>query len=507
MTLISKGVETKFRSYLDKSEMAFHSYQLEGVLWCVNSEINPDPLYNNVRGGFIADEMGLGKTIMMIGTMICNRLKRTLIVVPVILIDQWFQQILKTTGHKAIIYHGNSKKGMSKNDLEKATIVITSYAHIAINKKKYKKGEIVLSTLHQIEWSRVVFDEAHHLRNSSTGRNIGSKHLKTDIIWLISGTPIQNTRKDFYHLCNTLGLPSFDQENISCIIERFILRRSKKEVGINCGELALLQEDVSWKKKNELFLSHDIHSYLSINKEIRASFNDLKDTDFTISPFENKKTLEIYLRAKQACILPSLMGKRLSGKDLWKSNYSSKIDSVVECVLSKNNNGNGKIIFCSYRFEMDTIARKLIDGGMEEEKIKVLDGRLRISERKKCLSELQLYSILIIQIQTGCEGLNLQEYFNEIYFVSPNWNPCVEDQAIARCYRLGQKKTVFVYKFMMNNNNNESDVLIDLMKGLNIDLIKNIIDYIPCCNWKWINMDEYIVSIQDVKREMIKEFL
>ena len=93
--------------------------------------------------------------------------------------------------------------------------------------------------------------------------------MKTDIIWLISGTPIQNTRRDFYHLCTTLGLPSFDKENIPFIIERFILRRSKKDVGIDCGELALLQEDVSWKKKNELSLSYDVHSYLCINKEIR----------------------------------------------------------------------------------------------------------------------------------------------------------------------------------------------------------------------------------------------
>jgi len=502
MTLISKGVETKFRSYLDKSDMSFHSYQLEGVLWCVNSEVNPDPLYGNVRGGFIADEMGLGKTIMMIGTMICNRLKRTLIVVPVILIDQWFQQILKTTGHKAIIYHGNLKKGILKDDLEKATIVITSYAHISINKKKYKNGNKLVSTmLHQIEWSRVVFDEAHHLRNSNTGRNIGSKLLKTDVIWLISGTPIQNTRRDFYHLCETLRLPSFDAENIPCIIERFILRRSKKEVGINCGELTMLQRDVSWQKKNELFLSQDIHSYLSINKEVRDAFKE------SFSPFENKKTLELYLRAKQACILPSLMGRRLSGKELWKSNYSSKIDSVVNCILNKKNNGNGKIIFCSYRFEMDTISRKLIVGGIEEEKIKVLDGRLKVSERKKCLNQLYLYSILIIQIQTGCEGLNLQEYFNEVYFVSPNWNPCVEDQAIARCYRLGQKKTVFVYRFIMNNDNDTCNVIIDFMKDLSLDLIKYIVDYIPNCNWRWINMDEYIVSMQDIKREMIKEFL
>ena len=59
--------------------------------------------------------------------------------------------------------------------------------------------------------------------------------------------------------------------------------------------------------------------------------------------------------------------------------------------------------------------------------------------------------VLILQIQTGCEGLNLQEHYSEIYFVSPHWNPCVEDQAIARCHRIGQKKEVQVYRFNMGN--------------------------------------------------------
>ena len=55
-----------------------------------------------------------------------------------------------------------------------------------------------------------------------------------------------------------------------------------------------------------------------------------------------------------------------------------------------------------------------------------------------------------MQIQAGCEGLNLQTY-NEIYVVSPHWNPCVEDQAIGRCYRMGQKKETYVYMFSMKS--------------------------------------------------------
>ena len=47
--------------------------------------------------------------------------------------------------------------------------------------------------------------------------------------------------------------------------------------------------------------------------------------------------------------------------------------------------------------------------------------------------------------------MNLQENYSEIYFISPHWNPAVEEQAIARCHRIGQKKEVFVYRFEMGN--------------------------------------------------------
>ena len=62
---------------------------------------------------------------------------------------------------------------------------------------------------------------------------------------------------------------------------------------------------------------------------------------------------------------------------------------------------------------------------------------------------------MIIQILSGSDGLNLQQ-FNEIYFTSIHWNPFVELQAIARCHRIGQKKQVFVYKFIMNDFNNNN---------------------------------------------------
>ena len=84
-----------------------------------------------------------------------------------------------------------------------------------------------------------------------------------------------------------------------------------------------------------------------------------------------------------------------------------------------------------------------------EIKVNVLDGRLSQAKRNALLAESAENVVFIIQIQTGCEGLNLQKC-NEIYFISPHWNPAVEDQAVARCHRLGQTKPVYVFRFIMN---------------------------------------------------------
>ena len=68
--------------------------------------------------------------------------------------------------------------------------------------------------------------------------------------------------------------------------------------------------------------------------------------------------------------------------------------------------------------------------------------------------------VLIMQIMSGCEGLNLQEY-NQIYFTSPHWNPAVEDQAVARAHRIGQKKPVSVFRFVTKIENKDNNDIIN----------------------------------------------
>ena len=214
----SSYINTSYKKYIGHSGLDFKQYQLDGVVWCVNNEKsligngsqdfgNGSQDFGNgsqdFGGGFIADEMGLGKTITMIGTFLCNMVKRTLIVLPPVLIDQWYTQIYKTTGHKAVVYYGQQKKKIDLMGLG-FCIVITSYAHIAIGKKK--GSDDGLNDIHRVLWDRIVFDEGHHLRNRNTYLYKGALHLKARIKWIVSGTPIQNSKADFYNLCRIIGV-------------------------------------------------------------------------------------------------------------------------------------------------------------------------------------------------------------------------------------------------------------------------------------------------------------
>ena len=485
-TMTSTSTREKFQAFLAIAKLETKQHQLDGVEWCVNNEVNGHMAANTcVRGGLIADAMGLGKTIQMIGTIVCNFKRHTLIVVPRALLEQWETAVIRTTNHEPVVYHGTKAKTIQNSVVDGAPIVITTYGMVSLHTK---------SPLKSIKWDRIIFDEAHHLRNSKTTIYQSALSLKSNIRWLVTGTPIQNRKNDFYSLCAQIGMPQpyySNSENLVHLTRSFILRRTKEEAGITLPKLHVVTTEVHWETKDEKDLAEDIHSFLHFSHVDTKSERQINNQ---IAALEMPMLVSL-VRARQACIYPRLMKDNFeslikAGLLDESSTYSrvmqsstsssSKINAVIKTIVERKNNKNAKIVFCHYRGEIDEIKHRLL---RHEMTVETFDGRTTQRERERVLTTE--CDVLILQIQTGCEGLNLQ-HFSEVYFVSPHWNPAVEDQAIARCHRIGQTKETHVFRFNMSSFHMSCDEKEDDTE-----------------NPMQTTIEQYSIKVQEAKREIM----
>ena len=114
-----------------------------------------------------------------------------------------------------------------------------------------------------------------------------------------------------------------------------------------------------------------------------------------------------------------------------------------------------------------------------------------------------------MQIQTTCEGLNLQ-HFQEIYFTSPHWNPSIEDQAIARSHRLNQLEKVNVFRFIMedfdhrDDDDSDDDDDGERDSGMTIDRYSQIVQQYKRENMQIVTNHE-TPSKKSIKKQKIKK--
>ena len=533
---IGKSV-TYFHDFLTAAKLEKKEYQTEGIRFCLRNEISPplSPFHSDARGGIVADEMGLGKTIMMIGLIIANFKSRTLVVLPVALVKQWEQQILKNAGHKALVYYGAEKRNITDEALAKAPIVITTYGHMLRRDISVSNATHATHATHHapknrlygLQWDRVIFDEAHHVRSRHTQIFRSVATLKANIRWFVTGTPIQNSINDFYSLCALLGLDAAyyaNKDNIREIVKSFVLKRTKKSVGLTLPPLTVHTISVKWESHAEMLLSRSLHSGIAClipvvadadaaaaaatTTEAALTVTALPDIDRESAliprwfPEPSVAKIGRMIQAKQSCIYPRLACRRSVPQmpPIEDENYCSKISKVIETIIDRRDNGKRKIVFCHFRGEIDYIQERIVEASSPSHPliVRYLDGRTKESERRQILAPDAGIDVLILQIQTCCEGLNLQQ-FSEVYFVSPDWNPSVEDQAVARCHRFGQKEPVIVFRFIMEPFKLYSDM------GADMGAEKQHYDDEPCIDIDTI--EAYTANVQNKKRIFADEVL
>lgn len=448
----------RISEWLASTDLEAKPHQREGWKWLLDRETTTHKVFGGSPGGLIADEMGLGKTILMIGLMLANMMKRTLIVVPPALLSQWVSEIKKTTGHNILIFHGHHKSSITIETLVSTPIVITTYGHVA-----QKKGNL----LHMVQWNRVIFDEAHHLRNQRNNFR-GAMMLQRKFVWMLTGTPIQNSIKDLNSYWKMLKVNvdfgRIDNETFIQLKEAYLLRRTKKSVNLELPAVHAETIKVAWETDEEKDFAEEIHAALP--------FSNSKITPRAIVAEMTKWMISAMVRSRQVCTKTALMMKVMTklqqeviidSETERETDYEtdtevvsrcdmpcvlnqSKLNAVVGKILERRYNGRKKLIFSHYRGEIDELKRMLTEQGMS---VEYFDGRVSSTQRLRILKADDL-DVLILQIKTACEGLNLQ-HFKEVYFVTPHWNPAVEDQAVARCHRIGQTDEVNVFRFEMEN--------------------------------------------------------
>ena len=421
-------------------------FQPAGVKWLLDRE-NDD----GVRGGFLCDEMGIGKTAQLVATMCRNPLTKTLIVVPKSIVGQWRNELHRfTDGLMPVrMFDGPNRLERIGDLTQFEGVVLAPYS--VMNAQ---------SLLHDYKWDRLILDEGHEIRNSKTKVHQCLAALDAGIKWVVSGTPVFNSMKDFVALCSFVGLTRGDVlRDYERIRQKYVLRRTKEsKSAVDTIELDMYPEE------QQLY-----------TKAFQYGQGLLDSTDNAII------MLEGILRLRQVMTWPQLFTDGLAIKENTDpelyTGRSKKHEVLMESIESHPD--EKALVFTQFTVETDRIQEMLTERGIPTFRI---DGHVTDKEEREIRIEqfrqAPPNAVFLIQIRAGGVGLNLQEA-SRVYITSPAWNPATELQAIGRADRTGQKRTVHVTRmvyrtfpgvnsieeFMMDLHEKKSNIVADILGG------------------------------------------
>jgi SNF2 family DNA or RNA helicase len=110
------------------------------------------------------------------------------------------------------------------------------------------------------------------------------------------------------------------------------------------------------------------------------------------------------------------------------------------------------VIFTFFKDVLDAVQRVL-----GEQVVGTITGAVAPVERQRLVDRFSASRepvVLISQIEAGGIGLNIQAA-SVVVLTEPQWKPTIEDQAIARCHRLGQIRQVDVHRLLAEGSVNE----------------------------------------------------
>ena len=391
--------------------------------------------------------MGLGKTAQTIAHIAAEytagRLDRpVLVVMPTSLVANWQAELARFAPHLVIeVLHGTGREARRAR-LDGVHVVLTTYAVLARDAEPMK----------EIAWHMVVLDEAQAIKSPDAKATRAVCQLEARHRVCLSGTPIENNLDELWSQFAFLqpGLlgdrRSFGKRfrspiekeadplrrsQLSRRIRPFILRRTKSEVATELPPKETIVRHITFgTEQRELY------------DTIRATLHDsVRDQLAELGPGQGRfVVLNALLKLRQACCDPRLV-KLASGQS---EAGSAKLDMLLEMIGGMLPEGRRILIFSQFTSMLDLIKPRLTEAGHQFVELRG-DTRDR-AEPVRAFQALEV-PLFLISLKAGGRGLNLTAADTVIHY-DPWWNPAVEDQASDRAHRIGQTKSVFVYKLI-----------------------------------------------------------
>jgi len=422
-------------------------FQLLGVKW----------LLENPRG-ILADDMGLGKTVQAISALRIlfnsGMIETVLIITPKSLLANWEDELAKWAPELTclrVIPDANERENVWKLLLGKIHIILSNYEQMRSPVK----------VLCQHNWDLIIADEAHRIRNIGAMVARGIRLLKQDRYWMLTGTPIERDSTDLATLLSTIEPNRFSIKDKSlhpaslrAQARPYILRRLKKDV------LTELPEVVESKETIEM-LRNQTKAYQSTLRKLNT-----RDEDAILSVISELRTICDYD--------PS-------------TSESAKADRIIEIIENIRISGEKVLVFSHLLQPLDILGSKGAKLFGPEAFID-LRGAMNAQERESAIRRFKTKAgstALLCSTRVGGEGLTLTEA-NHVIFFNEWWNPSVNTQAQDRVIRIGQKRSVRIYKFKCRGTIEEA--LENILKS-KTDTIYTLID----------KLAEPSGSVQDLK--------
>lgn len=361
----------------------------------------------------LGDEMGLGKTVQAIAAMVS--LKNAggthfMVVCPASVLTNWCREIRKMSNLPVVKIHGATRLEAFFAWCETGGVAVTTYETTAYCK---------MPDLFRL--AMLVVDEAHYIKNPEAKRTINVREISehADRLLFMTGTALENKVDEMVALIRIL------QPEIASEIRGMTYLSS-------APQFRRLIAPVYYRRKRE---------------DVLTELPDLIENRewCTMNPAEEA----IY---EQAVLTGNFTEARRVSWNVPDIKDSSKANRLLELVEEAAADGRKVIVFS---FFLDTIRKvTLLLGDRCMEPISGAVSPQRRQEIVDAFGQAPAGAVLAAQIQSGGTGLNIQSA-SVVILCEPQFKPSIENQAIARAYRMGQTRNVLVYRLLCEDSVDE----------------------------------------------------